>query len=54
MATSCCQIEFLRQLVAELENDRTEQAAEFLRQPVAEILEQAVPELRLLLHCRNN
>ena len=29
MATSCCQIEFLRQ-------------------PVAEILEQAVPDLRLL------
>ena len=37
MATSCCQIEFLRQAVAELENDRTEQAAEFLQQLVAEI-----------------
>ena len=36
MATSCCQIEILRQAVAELKNDRTEQAKEILQQLVAE------------------
>lgn len=38
----------LRQPVAELENDRTEQAKEFLQQLVAEILEQAVPEAEIV------